>query len=122
MKRNGVNIIPQSIEQMPGTESQNVVPPAANCQLGYSLLQKWNIPDIYCRIARDHNTEDISSGDLPLIIVRPANNSSRKLGPGLDPKPSLTMEATREAQLLGLGEVLLAELESMLQEHLFIAA
>jgi putative nucleotidyltransferase with HDIG domain len=103
-------------------ESLNEVIPAAHCQLGYSLLQKWNVPEIYCQIARDHHSENMSSGDLPLVIVRLANNGSRKLGLGLDPKPSLTMETTMEANLLGIGEMLLSELESMLQEHLYIAA
>ncbi len=103
-------------------QSLDEVLPAVHCQLGYSLLQKWNIPEIYCQIARDHHTEHISSEDLPLVIVRLANNRSRKLGLGLDPKPSLTMNATEEAQLLGIGEVLLSELESMLQDHLSIAA
>ena len=104
------------------TESLNEVLPAAHCQIGFSLLQKWNVPEIYCQIARDHHSENIPSGDLPLIIVRLANNGSRKLGLGLDPKPSLAVETTPEANMLGIGEVLLSELESMLQEHLFIAA
>jgi HD-like signal output (HDOD) protein len=94
----------------------------AHCQLGYRLLQKWNIPEIYCQIARDHHSGDMSSGDLPLIIISLANNGSRKLGIGLDPMPSLELEATPEANLLNVSDVLLSELESMLQEHLTIAA
>ncbi len=95
---------------------------AAHCPLGHQLLQKWNIPEIYCQIARDHHSGDLSSGDLPLIIVRLANNGSRKLGLGLDPNPSLDLSSTAEASLLKTGDVLLAELESMLQNHLSIAA
>jgi putative nucleotidyltransferase with HDIG domain len=94
----------------------------AHCQLGYRLLQKWNVPEIYCQIARDHHSVDLSSEDLPLLIVCLANNGSRKLGLGLDPQPSIDLARTPEANLLHLGDVLLSEMESMLQEHLSIAA
>jgi HD-like signal output (HDOD) protein len=97
----------------------------AHCQLGYRLLQRWNIPEIYCQIARDHhsgNLGNLNSGDLPLIIISLSNNGSRKLGIGLDPMPSLELEATPEANLLNVSDELLSELESMLQEHLSIAA
>jgi len=94
----------------------------AHCQIGHQLLQSWNIPEIYCQIARDHHSEDLSSGDLPLIIVRLANNGSRKLGLGLDPNPALELSATQEASTLGIGDDLLSELESMLEQDLTIAA
>ena len=94
----------------------------AHCQLGYRLLKNWNIPEIYCQIARDHHSEDLSSGELPLAIVRLANEGSRKLGLGLDPNPSLVLAATPEAIMLQVGETLLAELEIMLEEHLSVAA
>jgi len=95
---------------------------AAHCPLGHQLLQKWDIPEICCQIARDHHSSDLSAGDLPLISVRLANNGSRKLGLGLDPNPSLDLSSTAEASLLNTGGVLLSELESMLQDHLSIAA
>jgi HD-like signal output (HDOD) protein len=94
----------------------------AHCQLGHKLLQSWNVPEIYCQIARDHHCADLSSGDLSLTIVRLANEGSRKLGLGLDPNPSLDLAATPEASLLKVGEILLAELEVMLEDHLSIAA
>jgi putative nucleotidyltransferase with HDIG domain len=94
----------------------------AHTHLGYRLLQKWNVPEIYCQIARDHHSGILSSEDLPLLIVCLANNGSRKLGLGLDPKASIDLAATQEANLLHIGNVLLSELESMLQEHITIAA
>ncbi len=94
----------------------------AHCQLGHKLLQEWNVPEIYCQIARDHHSEDMSPGDLSLAIVRLANGSSRKLGLGLDPNPSLILAATPEAGLLKVSEAILAELEVMLEDHLCFAA
>jgi putative nucleotidyltransferase with HDIG domain len=94
----------------------------AHCPTGYKLLQDWNVPEIYCQIARDHHSEEISEGDLPMTIVRLANEGSRKLGVGLDPNPSLVLAATPEASLLHVSEILLAELEVMIEDHISNAA
>jgi HD-like signal output (HDOD) protein len=94
---------------------------STHCELGYRLLLSWNIPEIYCQIARDHHSEDLSE-DLPLAIVRLANECSRKLGLGLDPNPNLILSATPEANMLQVSEKLLSEMEVMIEEHLSIAA
>jgi HD-like signal output (HDOD) protein len=94
---------------------------SAHCELGYRLLLSWNIPEIYCQIARDHHTEDLSE-DLPLAIVRLANEGSRRLGLGLDPNPGQILSATPEANMLQVSEKLLSELEVMIEGHLSIAA
>lgn len=94
----------------------------AHCPIGYKLLQDWNVPEVYCQIARDHHSEEISEGDLPMTIVRLANEGSRKLGVGLDPNPSLVLAATPEASLLKVSEILLAELEVMIEDHISNAA
>jgi HD-like signal output (HDOD) protein len=94
----------------------------AHCQIGHRMLQDWNVPEIYCQIARDHHSAEIPSGDLPLAIVRLANEGSRKLGLGLDPDSSLVLAETLEATLLQVGESLLDELTEMLGGHLASAA
>jgi putative nucleotidyltransferase with HDIG domain len=93
----------------------------SHCELGHRLLTSWNVPQVYCQIARDHHIEDLS-GDLPLAIVRLANVGSRKLGLGLDPCPSLILSETPEASLLKVDETLLDELQAMIEEHLIVAA
>ena len=50
--------------------------------------------------------------------VRLANEGSRKAGIGLDPDPSLVLAATPEANLLKTSDVLLAELEILLEDHI----
>jgi HD-like signal output (HDOD) protein len=95
---------------------------SAHCHVGHKLLQNWNIPEIYCQIARDHHSKEFSSGDLSLAIVRLANEASRKLGLGLDPNPSLELASTPEASLLKVSGELLEEMEIMIEDHLSIAA
>jgi hypothetical protein len=85
------------------------------------LLLNWNIPEVYCQIARDHHAEDHSE-DLPLAIVRLANEGSRRLGLGLDPDPELILSAIPEANMLQVSDKLLSELEEMIEDHLSIAA
>lgn len=91
---------------------------AAHCDLGYRLLVDWNIPEVYCQVARDHHAEAPCAEELPLIIVRLANQGSRKLGLGLDPDPSLDLAATPEAAMLGVDAELLDELEVMIKDHI----
>jgi putative nucleotidyltransferase with HDIG domain len=94
----------------------------AHCDLGYKLLRSWNLPDDYCCIARDHHMDEVSPDRLSLAIVRLANESSKKVGVGLDPSPELLLASTAEANLLKTSELLLAELEVMLEDHLVHAA
>lgn len=90
----------------------------AHCQLGYNLLRRANVPEIYCTMARDHHSEKFESTDLPLVIVRLANEATRKVGVSLDPDPTLVLAATPEANILRVSEIILAELEIMLEDHL----
>jgi putative nucleotidyltransferase with HDIG domain len=89
-----------------------------HCELGYKLLRGWNLPDDYCTIVRDHHIEEVPPDMFPLAIVRLANESSKKLGVGLDPNPDMILAATAEANMLKTSELLLAELEIMLEDHL----
>jgi HD-like signal output (HDOD) protein len=91
---------------------------AAHCQLGYSLLSQWNIPEVYQRIAQNHHLDVFDSADLPLVIVRLANEASRKLEVSLDPDPSIVLVSTPEACALKISDILLAELEILLEDHL----
>ena len=123
----GQLLVLRAIDELKETDGQNLmltpavikeVLDAAHTQLGYNLLRRWNLPEIYCRIAQQHHSEEFDSADLPLVIVRLANEASNKLGYGLNPDPSLVLSATPEAQCLKAGEVLLAELEIMLEDEL----
>jgi putative nucleotidyltransferase with HDIG domain len=93
-----------------------------HCRVGYNLLKAWNIPDIYCQIARDHHNAEFPAGDLTMAIVRLANEGSRLLIPGANPDNKTTLADSQEAALLKVNESHLDELKIMLEEHLMMVA
>lgn len=83
---------------------------------GHQLMQKWNLPEIYCTIVRDHHQEQADTGCVLLSLVRLVDSACRKLGLGSAPEPNLMLAATAEAQGMGIKEILLAELEIMIED------
>lgn len=94
----------------------------AHPQLGNNLLRRWNIPEVYCRIALTHHNEDFDPTDLTLVIVRLANEASKKITAGKTAGPKTSLASAPEAHVLKLSEILLAELEVMLEDHLGVSA
>ncbi len=89
---------------------------------GYSLLKEWNLPEIYCNIARDHHTEDFDQDNITLVLVRLTNLACVKLGIGIQHDPSIVLVNTAEAMSLQIKEIVLAELEVMLEDTMKISA
>ncbi|QWV93782.1 HDOD domain-containing protein [Geomonas oryzisoli] len=89
---------------------------AMHTESGYQLMQKWNLPEIYCTIVRDHHSELTDSGNVLLCLVRLVDHACRKLGLGGAPEPNLMLAATFEAQSMGIKEIMLAELEIMIED------
>lgn len=85
---------------------------------GYSLMKKWNMPDIYCDVVRDHHLDVWQQGNALLALVRMVNLACNKMGIGMRPDPSLVLFATTEAQVLGAKEIILAELEIVIEDTL----
>ena len=83
---------------------------------GYSLMKKWNIPEKYGVIARDHHRDDFDTKNLLLALVRVADKVCNKVGIGLHKQPDLVVSSTEEARLLNLTEIDLAELEILLED------
>jgi HD-like signal output (HDOD) protein len=87
---------------------------------GYSLMQRWNLPEEYSLVARDHHLPAVDANNLVLILVRLSNQTCHKMGIGLKDDPSLVLHATPEANQLQLSEVDLARLEVRLEDsHVF---
>ena len=89
---------------------------AMHTESGYQLMQKWNLPEIYCVIARDHHNELTETTNVLLALVRLVDHACRKLGLAGAPEPNLMLAATFEAQGLGIKEIMLAELEIMIED------
>jgi len=100
----------------PSDELLHEVLESFHAEHGHLLLQNWKLPESYCKVVREHHYEDVDSNDTLLIIVRLANKACNKLGIGLSKDNSIILAATPEANLLGLSEVFLAELEITLED------
>jgi HD-like signal output (HDOD) protein len=92
---------------------------AAHATLGFNFLKHWDIPSVYCEIARDHHHPEFDPSNIALVTVRLANNAGAKMGLSLRPNPSLILSALPEAQCLNANDILLAELEIMMEDSLF---
>jgi HD-like signal output (HDOD) protein len=85
-----------------------------HCQIGYDILKRWEIPDVYCQIALDHHKQEFTVEDLPLIVVRLADNSSALKD---DDKAVSHMLEAPEAQALNIEEATLLELHKTIGIH-----
>jgi len=95
----------------------NEIMVAMHTQTGHELLLKWNLPELYCVIVRDHHQEQRDTSNVLLSIVRLVDDTCRKLGlAGTPPEPNLMLAASFEAQGLGIKEITLAELEIMIED------
>lgn len=89
---------------------------------GGKLLDKWNVPESFCVIAREHHAAEFDDKNILMLLVRMANLVCHKIGIGLVRDPSLILPATLEASLLNLSEIDLAELEIALEDTAVLAS
>jgi HD-like signal output (HDOD) protein len=85
---------------------------------GYHLLRQWNIPEKYAVIARDHHTEEFDHTDLLLVIVRLVNKVCAKMDNPGQTEDISTIVGSREAEILGMTEIGIAELEIAMEDSL----
>lgn len=89
---------------------------SAHTTRGYELAQGWGLPEEYGRIIRDHHLEDLSQAGTLINLVSLANKVCLRLGLGTDSEPSLVLAVTDEAQTLGAGDIVLAQLLVRLED------
>ncbi|WDP90964.1 MAG: HDOD domain-containing protein [Desulfobacter sp.] len=83
---------------------------------GYALLTQWNLPEQYCRIAREHHTEKYDESDNLLAVVRLADMVTNKMSRN-DPGEDLAfIMGSKEADILGIRETGVALLEIALED------
>ena len=86
-------------------------------ECGFLLLEKWNLPESYCDVCRNHHRSDYDATNIMLIVVRMANLVCRKIGIGLREDRDLVLVTSSEAGVLGLSDIALAELEIAMEDH-----
>ncbi|WP_129124979.1 HDOD domain-containing protein [Geomonas oryzae] len=84
---------------------------------GHQLMVQWQLPQIYCDIVAGHEQERWDQANVLLAMVRLSNLTCRKIGVGLNRDPSVLLFASTEAQVLGLKETALAELEIIIEDN-----
>jgi HD-like signal output (HDOD) protein len=104
------------ISSLPDNDLMMEIFTVMHVEQGYRLLQHWNFPAMYCDVVRDHHLEEMDPVNKMLAIVRFVNLACHKSGLGLKKEPDLALETTLEAELLGIDEQQIAELESLLLE------
>ena len=83
---------------------------------GHRLMQHWNFPAMYCDVIRDHHLEEWDPVNKMLAIVRFVNKACHRVELGLKKTPDLVLLDSLEAEVLDLGELQIAELETLLIE------
>ena len=86
--------------------------------LGFALMKRWNLPETYCTVGRDHHCEQPDPSNVLLAIVRLLDQVCAKMGIGGSADPEMVPAASAEAQALGISEVQLAELEIVLEDSM----
>ena len=56
---------------------------------GYLLMMRWNLPEKYCDVVRDHHHEQFDSKNMLQILVRLADKACLKLGIAMAKDPDL---------------------------------
>lgn len=102
--------------QKPSNTMIDEVTRSLHCNYGYELLKKWNLPDSYCHVARDHHADECDLKDSLLLIVRLADHACNKVGIGGAADPSAVLSALPEAKALGFTDVDLAQFEIQLED------
>lgn len=83
---------------------------------GARLIRHWSLPDEYANVAERHSSAQSDSGDMLLQLVCLANQASKKSGYALVPDPTIRLNSSREAEVLGVKEITLAELEIVIED------
>ncbi|XOV89045.1 MAG: HDOD domain-containing protein [Pseudomonadota bacterium] len=87
-------------------------------ECGVVLARAWNLPEPFASVLRDHHGEAVGKQDQLLLAVRLMNLVSQSLGHSLESGEAVEPAASIEAQLLGLSEIRLAELEIHIEDAL----
>ncbi len=101
---------------IPSTAVINEIIKNQHAEQGYRLLNKWNLPDKYCEVARDHHNEKFDTKNVSLILLRLVDKTCSKMGVAIEKKTDPEISVTSEASFLGFSEIKLAQLELQIED------
>lgn len=83
---------------------------------GATLLESWNLPEVFCRVVAEHHGPIPDRDDSVLLLVRLVDHACVKEGIGERHEPDIDLNTSEEALLLGLDEIRLAELQVVVED------
>jgi HD-like signal output (HDOD) protein len=101
---------------IPSTAVINEIIKTQHAEQGYILLNKWNLPDKYCEVARHHHDEKFDTKNIPLILLRLVDKTCSKMGVAIEKKTDSEISVTSEASFLGFSDIKLAQLELQIED------
>ena len=88
-----------------------------HAEMGYELLYHWNLPKSLCTIAGNHHLKKFNQTDILLTLVRCVNQVCNKMERGNKEEDTARIAASIEADILGLSEIGLAEMEIAIEDY-----
>ncbi|MGO9018462.1 MAG: HDOD domain-containing protein [Syntrophobacteraceae bacterium] len=85
---------------------------------GYTLMNEWSIPQVYCEVAKHHHDEELDNADSLLMAVRIVDHVCAKTGLSLKPDPALDTATLPEVHAMSIKDIVLAELEIVIEDAL----
>jgi HD-like signal output (HDOD) protein len=87
-------------------------------EMGYRVMLNYELPETYALIARDHHLEQCDENDTLMALIRLIDIICHKLGIGINEEPNegIILAATTEAQILGINDIKLAQLEVQIED------
>lgn len=106
----------KEVSFIPSTSVINEIIDTQHAIQGYNLLKKWNIPEQYCQVIKEHHDEKFDSSNVPLIILRLVNKICHKVGVSVEKKKGNLDSFAAEASFFGFSEIKLAQLELQIED------
>ncbi len=88
-----------------------------HAEQGYELLSHWNLPESLCKIAGNHHMEKFDETDVLLVLIRCVNQVCNKMESGNKEEDTARIASSVEADILGLSEIGLAEMEIAIEDY-----
>jgi len=103
---------------MPSRAVINEIIRGQHAEQGYNLLKRWNVPDQYCQVAKEHPDKKFDPANISLVILRLVNKTCNKVGVSIEKTNETANSVAAEASFLGFSEIKLAQLVIQIEDSL----